>query len=130
MDRDTGCVVVCNSVFCFGSLSICNDFVTGIQKYCQLSTMKEPCVVVELYHDDLHFPSREQIWKKGQPKTQHSLLKKGDMHHYMNLLVQQELTLEFLEIKNISRERFKSLVYGGVYRFCRTWSLFFSNVRL
>ena len=41
-----------------------------------------------------------------------------------------ELTLEFLEIKNISRERFKSLVYGGVYRFCRTWSLFFSNVRL
>ena len=37
------------------------------------------------------------------------------------------LTLKFLEIKNISRERFKSLVYGGVYRFCRTWSIFFQT---
>ena len=41
-----------------------------------------------------------------------------------------ELTVKLLEIKNISRERFKSLVYGGVYRFCRAWSIFFSNVRL
>ena len=41
-----------------------------------------------------------------------------------------ELTLKFLEIENISRERFNSLVYGGVYRFCRTWSILFSNVRL
>ena len=40
------------------------------------------------------------------------------------------ITLKFLEIKNISRERFKSLVYGGVCRFCRTCSIFFSNVRL
>ena len=39
----------------------------------------------------------------------------------------EELTLKFLEIKNISRERFKSLVYGGVYRSCRTWSIFFSK---
>ena len=39
----------------------------------------------------------------------------------------------FLELSwhlNISRKRFKSVVYGGVYSFCRTWSIFFSNVRL
>ena len=43
----------------------------------------------------------------------------------MDPFLEFELTLKFLEIKNISRERFKSLVYGGVYRFCRTWSIFF-----
>ena len=45
----------------------------------------------------------------------------------MDPFLEFELTLKFLEIKNISRERFKSLVYGGVYRFCRTWSIFFNR---
>ena len=38
-----------------------------------------------------------------------------------------ELTLKFLEIKNISRERFKSLVYGGEYRFCVRGRYFFQT---